>query len=149
MKFLIIIILSLNTSLIAQNIDRVNVYIIPIETSYVTEKNITPNYVRSHSCYEISITSKSKVKEFFNQFYLIKKEHTVTEENNSGCRIVIDFIASSKIEESLVIDKSFSFSYDEPYSKVKFYKYDVNFLCYLKNTFPSFIDFLPKDVSCR
>ena len=148
--FFVLIALVFHSCSYGQIIDRVNIYVIPFSTDYAFEGNINVDYVRVRNKYLISIVEKNHVNDIYLRYKSISKElvEVVRQENVNACRVVIDFIKSSEIIESVVIDKSYSISFDEPYSKTKIYKYDKAFLCYLNQNFPSIISINHKGISC-
>ena len=149
--FIIVILIVSNLITFGQgSIDKVNIYIIPFNTSIFAESGTNANYVRVRSKYSFSITDKHFINELVAKYKSISKEvigFTSIEKVN-GSRLVIDFISSSQIIESIVIHSAYTMTFDEPYTKVKIYKYDKNFICYLNGLFPTIVEVATNDFNC-
>ncbi len=153
MRSIIVFLISISfySCAMAQQIDRINVYVIPFGTCFISEKYHDADYVRTHYEFFVSIKQRDKIQEFNSIRQSVQKEllTTVDKSELGACRIVIDFIQASTIVESIVIHKSYSISFDEPYSQVNVFKYDAQLLCYLQDQFSAIIQMKHNQMNCK
>ena len=109
-QFILIYCMILSTCCFGQKFDRVNIYAIPVETSFAVD-NVDANYIRVKHTYTFSSIDKNYI-ENIAKYFLTNLDDLPSynyEETVSGIRIVIDFIQNEEIKSFVLINSGFMF----------------------------------------
>ena len=94
----------------AQNVDRINIYAIPVPTSFAVD-NIDANYVRVNHTYKFESTDSKYIDSVYNFFFQNDFEHKEFDhrETSTTIRLVVDFIHREKIKSFVLMNSGNEF----------------------------------------
>jgi hypothetical protein len=144
MKIIIIsLFLIISVSLNSQKVDNIRVYAVSKGATFLSEKGIDADYVRSRydNCFETKERAIiDEVKIMVENMSLDSVITTRSKWEVESCRVVIDLISASRIQYSVVFNNKGEMFIEEPYDKVRFYPIDKDLACYLALGLPYFFD---------